>query len=99
VELAGKLTRVPQPGERTYVTTLGLTGALGLALAVAVLSAGLLAAFARPGWWTLAAVAPLAVPAVAAWDFARGRARWPPLATAAYPLLTFAGCVALGLAR
>ncbi|CNG75058.1 prenyltransferase [Mycobacterium tuberculosis] len=99
VELAGKLTRVPRAGERTYVTTLGVTGTLALALAVAVLSAGLLAAFAEPGWRTLAAVAPLAVPALAAWDFARGRARWPRLATAAYPPLTFAGCLALGLAR
>ncbi|GAA1826986.1 hypothetical protein [Actinomadura chokoriensis] len=99
VELAGKLTRVPQPGERTYVTTLGLTGASALALAAAVLSAGLLAAFARPGWWTLAAVAPLAVPALAARDFARGRDRWPRPAIAAYPLLAFAACAALGLAR
>lgn len=98
-EPAGKLTRAPRAGERTYVTTLGVTGTLALALAVAALSAALLAAFARPGWWTLAAVAPLAVPAVAAWDFARGRTRWPRSATAAYPLLFFACCAALGLAR
>ncbi|MEU5995677.1 hypothetical protein ABZ806_42445 [Spirillospora sp. NPDC047418] len=98
-ELAGKLTRAPRAGERTYVTALGVTGTLALALASAALSAGLLAAFARPGWWTLAAVAPLAVPAAAARDFARGRARWPRPATAAYPLLAFACCAALGLAR
>jgi hypothetical protein len=99
VELAGKTTRAPQAGERTYVTALGLAGTLALALTVPVLSAGLLAAFARPGWWTAAAAAPLAVPALAAWRFARGRRRWPRAATAAYPLLAFAGFLALGLAR
>ncbi|MFB4307563.1 hypothetical protein [Actinomadura sp. GTD37] len=70
-----------------------------LALAAAVLSAGLLVAAARPGWWTAVAAAPLAVPALAARSFARGRTRWPRPAAVLYPPLAFASHLALGLAR
>ncbi|MER7547546.1 hypothetical protein ABTW95_31505 [Spirillospora sp. NPDC127506] len=99
VELAGKITRAPRPGERTYVTTLGLAGTAAAALAVPVLSAGLLAVFAPPGRWAAAAFAPLAVPALAAWSFARGLPRWPRPAAAAYPLAAYASWLVLGLAR
>ncbi|NKZ09192.1 hypothetical protein [Actinomadura latina] len=95
-EPAGKITRAPRAGERTYVTVLGLTGTLALALTAPALSAVLLAAFARPAWW---AAVPLAVPLLAAWRFARGLPRWPRPATAAYLLLAFASWLALGLAR
>ncbi|TDC75537.1 hypothetical protein [Actinomadura sp. 7K507] len=99
-ELARKITRAPRAGERTYVTTLGVTGAVSLALAVPALSAVLLAAFSRaPAGWTLAALVPLFAPALAARAFRRGRTRWPPAAPALYMLLAFASYVALGLAR
>lgn len=47
----------------------------------------------------LAAAAPLAVPALAARSFVRGRARWPRPAIAGHLLATFASYLALGLAR
>lgn len=57
-ELAGKITRAARPGERTYVSSLGVTGAAALAMAVPVLSAALLAAGSQaPAGWTLAALA------------------------------------------
>lgn len=99
-EFAGKLTRTPRAGERTYVTTLGVHGTAALALAVPALSAAVLAAWSQaPAGWTVAALAPLAVPVAAAWAFARGRTRWPPRAAAAYLPLSFAGYLMLGLAR
>lgn len=99
-ELAGKLTRAPRPGERTYVTTLGVTGTATAAVALPVLSAGLLAAWSRaPPGWTLAALVPLVPPAAAAWRFSRGRTRWPRSAPAVYMLLSFASYLVLGLAR
>ncbi|TDC50639.1 hypothetical protein E1281_21630 [Actinomadura sp. KC345] len=99
-ELAGKATRAPEAGERTYVTTLGLTGTVALATAVPVLSACLLAAFSQaPAGWTLAAPVPLVSPALAAWAVRRGRTRWPPGAPGAYLLLSFASYLVLGLAR
>ncbi|MEO3823799.1 hypothetical protein [Actinomadura sp. B10D3] len=99
-ELAGKITRAPRPGERTYVTTLGVEGTVALALAVPVLSVCLLAAFSRaPDGWTLLAVLPLIVPALAVWRFRRGRTRWPPAAPPLYLLLTFAAYLAIGWAR
>ncbi|MGP4024936.1 hypothetical protein [Actinomadura sp. 3N407] len=103
-ELAGKITRAPRAGERTYVTTLGVTGTAVLALAVPVLSAGLLMAWSRaPAGWTLIALLPPAVPAAAAWRFRRGHGerdrRWPRTAPALYLLLTFASYIVLGLAR
>ncbi|MCP9984369.1 hypothetical protein [Actinomadura madurae] len=99
-ELAAKITRAPRPGERTYVTTLGVPGTVVLALAVPVLSVCLLAVFSQaPEGWTLLAVLPLIVPALAAWNFRRGRTRWPPAAPALYLLLTLAGHLAIGWAR
>ncbi|QKW35470.1 hypothetical protein HUT06_16670 [Actinomadura sp. NAK00032] len=96
-ELAGKTTRAPQPGERAYTATLGLGGAVACVLAAPVLPAALLASSARTGPWTAAAFVPLAVPALAAVVFARGRARWP--APALYPLSAFASWTVLGLSR
>ncbi|GAA0555550.1 hypothetical protein [Actinomadura livida] len=99
-ELAGKLTRAPSAGERTYVTTLGVSGTAAASLAVPVLSAALLVAWSQaPAGWTLAALLPLGSPIAAAWAFARGRTRWPPFAPALYMLLSFASYLALGLAR
>ncbi|TDE25195.1 hypothetical protein [Actinomadura sp. 6K520] len=99
-ELAGKLTRAPRAGERTYVTTLGVAGTAAAALAVPVLSAALVAARSQaPAGWTLAALLPAAAPLAAAWAFAHGRTRWPPFAPALYMLLSFGSYLALGLAR
>ncbi|XRQ02347.1 hypothetical protein ACN3XK_37740 [Actinomadura welshii] len=99
-ELAGKLTRAPRAGERTYTATLGVTGTAALAVAVPVLSAVVLVAFSQaPPGWTPAALVPLAAPAAAAWSFSRGRPRWPRPAPALYMLLSFASYLVLGLAR
>jgi hypothetical protein len=99
-ELAGKITRAPRAGERTYVTTLCLPMTVALALAVPVLSVCLLAGFSRaPDGWMLVAALPLVVPALAAWSFRRGRPRWPPAAPPTYLLLTFASHLTLGLTR
>ncbi|QKG26816.1 hypothetical protein [Actinomadura verrucosospora] len=99
-EVAKTITRAPRPGERTYAASLGLTGAVALALAAPALSAALLAALSQaPPAWTAAAVLPSAVPAVAGYRFLRGRTRWPPAAPALHLLLTFTGYAALGLAR
>ncbi|NEJ74995.1 hypothetical protein GR197_31545, partial [Rhizobium phaseoli] len=57
----------------------------------------LLALSARTGPWTAAAFVPLAVPALAAASFARGRTRWPT--PALYTLSAFASWTVLGLAR
>lgn len=82
------------------MTTLGVPGTVVLALAVPVLSVCLLAVFSQaPEGWTLLAVLPLIVPALAAWNFRRGRTRWPPAAPALYLLLTLAGHLAIGWAR
>ncbi|WP_433478606.1 hypothetical protein ACQPZP_17170 [Spirillospora sp. CA-142024] len=99
-ELAGKITRVPRAGERTYAATLGVHGTVAFALAVPVLSALLLAAFSQAAdGWTLVAAVPLVLPAFAAWSFRRGRARWPPAAPPLYLLSAFASYLVLGLAR
>src|SRR5690606_2260021 len=99
-EFAGKLTRRPRAGERTYVTTLGVKGTAALALTLPVLSAAVLVACSQaPAGWTLVALAPLAVPAAAARSFARGRTRWPSAAPGAYLLLCFASYLVLGLTR
>lgn len=99
-ELAGKLTRAPRPGERTYTATLGVTGTAALAIAAAALSAGLLIVWSRaPAGWALVPLIPLVPPAIAAWTLSRGRARRPPAATALYLPLCFASYIVLGLAR
>lgn len=97
VELAGKTTRAPLPGERTCTAVLGLRGAVACVLAAPALSAVLLAFCARTGPWTAVAFAPLIVPAPAAVSFARGRTRWP--APALYMAAAFASWAVLGLAR
>jgi hypothetical protein len=97
-ELAGKITRTPLPGQRTYVTTLGVSRTVAFALAVPVLSTALLLAFSQARW-TFAAVLPLAVPALAAVGFGRGRTRWPRTAPKLYLLLTLASYVVLGSTR
>lgn len=100
LEFAKKITRRVAPGERSYVTTLGLTGTIAVALAAPLLSVALLLAGARTSWALVpSAVLPLALPALAAWRFHRNPApRWHPLAPALYVLLTFTGYFALGLA-
>lgn len=99
-ELAGKITRTPEAGERTYVTTFGLPMTVALALAVPVLAVCLLAGFSQaPDGWTFVAVLPLVIPALAAWSIWRGRLRWPRAAPPTYLLLTFASHLALGLTR
>ncbi|GAB3451559.1 hypothetical protein [Actinophytocola sediminis] len=78
VEFARKTTRLPRPGERTYVTVVGVTGTSELALACAAGSAVLLVATTRP--WTagvLFMLLPLVFPLAAALRFARDRSgRW-----------------------
>ncbi|TDD81251.1 hypothetical protein E1293_18995 [Actinomadura darangshiensis] len=99
-ELAGKITREPRAGERTYVSTLGVHGSVTLALAVPVLSVCLLVRFSQaPAGWTSAAVLPLVLPALGAWRFRRGGPRWPRAEPPLYLLLSFAGYAVLGLTR
>lgn len=98
-ELAKKITRCVKPGERSYVTVLGLAGTIAVALTAPVLSAALLLVGARATWALVPlAVLPLALPAAAGWRFWRTRApRWHPAAPALYVLLTFAGYFILSL--
>ncbi|WP_109006102.1 hypothetical protein [Streptomyces rishiriensis] len=99
LELAKKITRRPQPGERSYVDVFGLAGTTGIALAAPALSAVLLIAGAR-ATAVLAplAVLPLALPALAGWRFRRSTTlRWPEAAPALYLLVTFAGYFVIGL--
>ncbi|HST66257.1 MAG TPA: hypothetical protein VLM05_13810 [Mycobacteriales bacterium] len=75
LELARKLTRSPAPGERTYVTLLGVRGTAAGAVLCAVASVVLLVAVAHSvAAWL--AVLPLACVAVGARRF-RGATTWP----------------------
>ncbi|CAM5259318.1 hypothetical protein SVIOM74S_06023 [Streptomyces violarus] len=98
-ELAKKITRRPQPGERSYVDVFGLAGTTVIALAAPALSAVLLIAGARATAVLVPlAVLPLALPALAGWRFRRSAAlRWPAAAPALYLLVTFAGYFVIGL--
>ncbi|GLW35660.1 hypothetical protein Areg01_85950 [Actinoplanes regularis] len=100
LELAKKITRAPQPGERTYVNVFGLAGTTTAALVAPVISAVLLLVLAERagGAWALLAVVPLALPFTAGWRFVRSASpRWPTASPALYLLLTFAGYFVLGL--
>jgi hypothetical protein len=84
LELARKLTRRPAPGERTYVSLLGVRGTAAGAVGCAVASVVLLLAVARPWSGAPGAVAaglvvlPLAAVALAARRFRRpGTTSWP----------------------
>ncbi|MFE9451338.1 hypothetical protein [Streptomyces sp. NPDC006739] len=100
LEFAKKITRRLRPGERSYVTTLGLGATVAVALAAPLLSVVLLLVQARPVTLLVPlAVLPLLLPARAAWRFWRGRApRWPAALPAYYVLSTFACYLALSLA-
>ncbi|MEU4221425.1 hypothetical protein [Actinoplanes sp. NPDC026623] len=100
LELAKKITRAPEPGERTYVDVLGLAGTTAVALiAPAVSTALLLVSVRRPvGAWSLLAVVPLVPIVLSGWRFLAAAApRWPAAAPALYLLLTFTGYFLLGL--
>ncbi|SEK56049.1 UbiA family prenyltransferase [Streptacidiphilus jiangxiensis] len=99
LELAKKITRRREPGERSYVDVFGLSGTIGIALVAPLLSTVLLVTGARstPALVPLA-VLPLVLPALAGWRFWRKRtSRWSPVAPALYLLLTFTGYFALSL--
>lgn len=90
-EFARKTTREPLPGERTYVTVLGVRGSAVTAFGCAVAGIAVLVASARP--WSpvvLVAVLPLVFPVLAALRFRR-LPRWPRGLAAAFLLTGFAG--------
>ncbi|MEV4514715.1 hypothetical protein AB0K00_37875 [Dactylosporangium sp. NPDC049525] len=97
LEVAKKITRAPRPGERTYVTTFGLRGTVVTALVAAAGAAVLLLAAARhPGPWTLLALVPVALPALAWWHFRRAE-RWDARLAAYFLLASFATWAALAV--
>ncbi|MFE4518177.1 hypothetical protein ACFRMQ_28795 [Kitasatospora sp. NPDC056783] len=99
LELAKKITRRRQPGERSYVDVFGLPGTIGIALATPLLSTALLIAGARttPALVPLA-VLPLLLPALAGWQFWRKRKpRWSPIVPGLYLLSAFTGYFLLSL--
>jgi hypothetical protein len=100
LELAKKITRVPRPGERTYVDVFGLAGTTGAALAAPVVSLVLVLVVARsPSAWTLLVAVPVLLPVVAGWRFWRAsKPRWSPVLPLLYLLLTFTSYAAVGLA-
>ncbi|GGS29265.1 hypothetical protein [Actinokineospora fastidiosa] len=96
-EFARKTVRRPRPGERTYVTALGVGGSAATAVGCAVVGVALLVAAARP--WSPAAlvvVLPLVFPVLAALRFRR-LPRWPYGLAAAFLLTGFAGPVIANL--
>ncbi len=101
LELAKKITRRRRPGERSYVDVFGLSGTTGIAMVAPVLSTVLLVIGARmtPVLVPLA-VLPLALPALAGWQFWRKRApRWSPVAPGLYLLLTFTSYFVISLGQ
>ena len=100
LEFAKKITRRLRPGERSYVSTLGLGGTVAVALAAPVLAVLLLVTQARPEALLVPlALLPLLLPARAGWRFFRAHApRWPAASAAYYVLSTFACYLALSLA-
>ncbi|MGN9809971.1 hypothetical protein ACTMSW_11520 [Micromonospora sp. BQ11] len=99
LELAKKIVRVPRPGERTYVTTIGLAPTVGMAMVVAIVSAALFVFSVRP-WspWSLVVLVPLAWPLLALHRFAgQRRNRWPVTFSVLYLLATFAAYAVVGL--
>jgi 4-hydroxybenzoate polyprenyltransferase len=78
LELARKLTREPAPGERTYVTLLGVRGTQAGAIGCAVASVVLLLAVARGSAVSWLVVLPLACVALGLRRFHRpGTTAWP----------------------
>jgi hypothetical protein len=107
-EFARKLTRRPEPGERTYVTVFGPTGTGLIAVGAAVASCGVVLAAVQPwraasagvqvtGW---AVAVPLALVAWQAWRFWGRRAlRWSPAAAVLFTIANFAAYTAASLGR
>ena len=100
LEMAKKLKRSPKPSERTYVNQIGLRATIATALIAPVLSVALVTLVIRdPAGWSIAAVLPLAFPALAARSFWREhRSRWPAQSPPLYLLATFISYLILGLA-
>ncbi|MFJ9518093.1 UbiA family prenyltransferase [Kitasatospora sp. NPDC101801] len=99
LELAKKITRRRQPGERSYVDVFGLAATVGIAVVAPVLSTVLLVTGMRTAPVLVPlAVLPLVLPAVAGWRFWRTKApRWSPAAPGLYLLLTYASYFVLSL--
>ncbi|GHJ42821.1 hypothetical protein Cs7R123_01630 [Catellatospora sp. TT07R-123] len=93
LELAKKTVRAPRPGERTYVTLIGLPATLTLTVLTPLAAAALVLAAARPWtWWTLLVLAPLALPLTALRRFRDPAAnRWQARYSAYYLLLAYSG--------
>lgn len=100
LEMAKKLNRSPKPTERTYVNQIGLRATLATALIAPILSVALITIIIRnPAAWSVTAVLPLAIPALAARRFWREyRPQWPAQSPALYVLATFISYLILGLA-
>jgi hypothetical protein len=99
LELAKKIVRVPKPGERSYVATLGLRTTVLLAMVAPVAAAAVLLAASQP-WspWTLAVLVPLVLPLVALARFLRPTNRWHAQYSGFYLLLTLISFALPGLA-
>jgi hypothetical protein len=99
LEMAKKLKRSPKPSERTYVNQIGLRATITTALVAPLLSVALVTLIIRePAGWSVAAVLPLAFPALAARSFWREhRPRWPAQSPPLYLLATFISYLILGL--
>jgi hypothetical protein len=106
VEFARKTTRAPARTQRTYIHHIGIGGTVGAALGTAVLAVALAAAALHP-WaassaahaWGWLAVAPIALPAAAGWNFWRRRLpQWPVLGAISFPMLACAIFLAISLA-
>ncbi|NUR57740.1 MAG: hypothetical protein HOV87_03415 [Catenulispora sp.] len=102
LELARKTTRVPEPGERTYVAVFGVEGTARAALAAAAVATILALLLTRPwspgaeaGWLVLL---PAALPVRGALRFWRGGAeRWPPADSGFYVLAAFTAFLVVDL--
>src|SRR5262249_34506659 len=93
LELAKKIVRTPKPGDRPYVSPLGLNATVRLAVAVPILSAALFVSRVDP-WspWSMVLLVPLGWPLLALWRFRRRRGnRWQARYALLYLLATFAG--------
>jgi hypothetical protein len=98
VEFARKVPRSVAGPERSYARDLGVPGAVALAAAAAVLSAGCAVAAVAGGGWRWLALVPLAAPLFAGWQFRRRRLpRWPAPPTLTYVLASFAAFLAVGV--
>jgi 4-hydroxybenzoate polyprenyltransferase len=102
LELARKTARVPRPGERTYVSVLGVRATAMSALAAAAIATLLALLLTRPwapgGSWGWLVLAPALLPVRGALRFQRGNAaRWPVADSGFYILAAFTAFLVVDL--